>query len=129
MYRPHPGHAPTKGPAMRRNVVVVTALALVLLAAPTAHADVDVERAIDVYTRYFNIRDRLLACEQDRVVPYLSAGQRRACRTLRRRYTLYAFYSESWDYHFHCNTRRCVETPERMPAANKPIPRGARVYR
>ena len=116
---------------MRRiaTLFAAFAFALVLIAAPAAQADADVDRAIEVYTKYFNIRDRLLACQQDRVVPYLSAGQRRACRTLRRRYTLYAYYAESHDYHFHCNTRRCPATPEQMPAADKPIPRGAKVYR
>jgi hypothetical protein len=114
---------------MRRIATLFTALALVLVAAPTAQADDEVNRSIDVHTKYFNVRDKLLACEQDRVVPYLSSGQRRACRTMRKRYTLYALYSEAWDYHFHCKTSRCPATPELMPAANKPIPRGAKVYR
>lgn len=116
---------------MRKFAIsMVAAAMLVAVPAPAMAAERTDAQAIAIHTKYFNLRDRLLGCQLDRVWRHLSSERRRSCVTLRRRYVLFTAYSESSDYQIHCLTRRyCLETPERMPPADKPIPRGAKIYR
>ena len=118
-------------PRMRKLVISLLAATMILAAAgPAVAAERSVNEAIEIHTKYFNLRDRLLGCKLDRVWNHLSSDRRKGCKTLGRRYVLYTVYGESSDFQIHCvSTRRCLKTPERMPPANKPIPRGAKIYR
>jgi hypothetical protein len=116
---------------MRKLTIGILAAAMLLVAVPTSlAAERSVSDAIRIHTKYFNLRDRMLACRLDRIWDNLSDSQKRSCRTMDRRYVLYTTYGEDSDYQIHCRTKRyCLATPERMPPADKPIPAGAHIVR
>jgi hypothetical protein len=116
---------------MRKLTIGILAAAMLLVAVPTSlAAERSVSDAIRIHTRYFNLRDRMLACRLDRIWHTLPADSLRACRTMDSRYVLYTTYGEDSDYQIHCRTKRyCLATPERMPPADKPIPAGAHIVR
>jgi hypothetical protein len=116
---------------MRRLSIVILAAAMLLVAAPSTLAqEPSTSDAIRIYTKYNNLRDRLVACKLDKIWDNLSTEQRRDCRALRRYYVLYTAYAESSDYQVHCIYRRhCLATPDLDPPASGPIPASAHVYR
>ena len=116
---------------MRKLTIAILAASMLLVAVPSSlAAERSVSEAIRIHTKYFNLRDRMLACKLDRIWDNLSASQKRTCRTLNRRYVLYTTYGEDSDYQIHCRYKtHCLATPDLNPPANKPMPAGAKVYR
>lgn len=116
---------------MRKLAIAILTVSVLLVAVPASvAAERSVSEAIRIHTKYFNLRDRLLACQLDKVWNQLSDEGRASCRRLSRYYVLYTAYGESSDYQVHCRRKtHCLATPERMPLASGPIPSGAHVYR
>ena len=116
---------------MRRIALALVTMSVLLVAVPSSGAEEQsVSDAIRIYTKYNNLRDRLINCRLDRVSPYLSDSRRAGCRRLARYYVLYTAYGESSDYQVHCRYRtHCLASPDLAPPADKPIPAGAKVYR
>jgi hypothetical protein len=102
--------------------VVLAVLAGTAILPATAASD-------DVYDRYAAVRERLYSCQIEAVSGTLSREKKRACRRLKRRYLLYVWPGDSWNYHVHCLTSRCMATPWGNPPAEDPPPAGARIFR
>ena len=85
----------------------------------------------ELYQRYAITRERLLECRLDRTWDILSRDGKRACRTLRRRYTLYAYPGNSSRLYFRCRrSRPCPRTPASIDYGTRDaIPPGSTVYR
>jgi hypothetical protein len=116
---------------MRKLAIAIVTVSMLLVTVPSSVAqEPSVSDAIRIYTKYNNLRDRLLACQLDKVWHNLSSEGRANCRALSRYYVLYTAYGESSDYQVHCIHRRhCLATPARSPSASGPIPAGAHIYR
>jgi hypothetical protein len=109
-----------------RRILAPMVAALALAASPASAQETDQMR---VFQRYADIRERLLGCQLEVVWDTLTPESARRCRRLKRRYLLYASPGESWFYHVHCRTRRCIRTPYGEPPADGPMPADAHVYR
>ena len=85
----------------------------------------------EVYQRWAITRERLLECQLDRTWDILTPEGKRACRRLRRAYTLYATPGNNSRLYFRCRRRRpCPRTPASVYYGTRdPIPAGATVYR
>ena len=116
---------------MRRIALALVTMSVLLVAVPSSGAEErSVSDAIRIYTKYNNLRDRLINCRIDRIQHQMSDERRAGCRRLARYYVLYTAYGESSDYQVHCRYRtHCLPTPDLAPPANKPMPAGAKVYR
>ncbi len=110
-----------------RRTLALLCAALVVGAAPASAQNDDLD---PVYQRYALIRDDLISCYAQEVFGSFTKRQQRACRRLKRRYTLFAYPGTSGEYFIHCRTsRRCPATPGGLIPANGPIPAGSTVYR
>jgi hypothetical protein len=96
------------------------------IAATTASAGSDVQAT---YVKYAKIRDKLIACSLDRSVHQLGEEVRKHCPRYRELYTLWSEPGESFNYHVHCNTKKCPAQPIGEPDPRDPIPRGAHTFR
>jgi hypothetical protein len=114
-----------------RRVSAVAVLAALLGAAslPAVATSDETSDQMVVYDRYAGIRERLYSCQIEAVWGTQTRAQRRACRRLKRRYELYTWPGDSFTYHVHCLTSRCIATPYGEPPADQPPPSGSRVFR
>ena len=106
--------------------VAAMALAAVLAVPAPAAAEED---ATAVFLAYTRLRNDLYLCQMSRVQGTLTREERRSCKRLNRRYTLYSWVGEGYFFHVHCLTSRCPATPENEPPADGPYPEGAVLYR
>jgi hypothetical protein len=82
-----------------------------------------------IYIKYAKIRDQLVACSLDRSVHQLGTEVREKCPRYRELYTLWSQPGESFNYHVHCNTSKCIPAPDGEPNPRAAIPRGAHTFR
>jgi hypothetical protein len=114
----------------KHKIPLVGAMLACVVALPAFGASQSSEeQQQDVFLAYARVRDRLYDCHISRVQDTLSSEDKRSCRRLNRRYTLFAYPGESHSYHVHCRTSRCLETPSGHPPADGPYPEGATIYR
>ncbi len=109
-----------------RTTLALVGAALTLGVAPASAQNEDPGTT---YLRYAEIRQDLISCHAQEVYGEFTKRQQRACKRLRRRYSLFTFPGDSADFFLHCRTSRCPATPPPSPPANGPIPQGATVYR
>jgi hypothetical protein len=112
---------------MRARLCIALAAVAAVLAVPSPAAAE--EDATAVFLKYARLRDDLYLCQMARVQGTLTREERRRCKRLNRRYTLYSWIGEGYLFHVHCLTSRCPATPEGEPPADGPYPEGAVVYR
>jgi hypothetical protein len=114
---------------MLRTKILLMAVLASLCVAAAVPATAGAGDAGDNYRAYALVRERLISCSLDRNWRQLAREARARCVRTRHLYVLWADPGESYRYHVHCRTTKCMGTPEGEPDARAPIPSGARTFR
>jgi hypothetical protein len=115
-----------------RTVALLAAVIAVLAASfSVGTASAGSDRVQETYRKYALLRERLKSCSLDRAWQHLGSSARKRCRTLRRRYVLYAINGESGTFYVYCRprTRRCPAAPIGVRDPRKRPPSNATLFR
>ncbi len=113
--------------ALASLVLAVPALAALPASAQTGNPGMDYQ--FKIWDKYANLRRQLTSCHVAKANGTLDKEGLEVCRKLVRRYTIFSFPGEAEPLFIHCNTSKCLPTPDGAPPANGPYPAGARLWR